>query len=228
LKKIVLLLLLFILPASAASAASADPGPAPAPLLEQPRWSFELKGGKFAPKLPNWAQFYGKRDMPEYGLSLAYKLIRQIEFGVEGEFARAKGQGIAQIHTSNAGGVPVYAGEVQYEIFPVNVFILFRGLVNENQWLVPYAGGGFTKIFYREAVEGQGTVKGSADGYHARGGLQFLLDGIDRSAANNMYIDYGVDHTYFFVEAEYTSAKVKSVSVDLGGTAFQAGLLFEF
>jgi hypothetical protein len=43
-----------------------------------------------------------------------------------------------------------------------------------------------------------------------------------------MYIDYGVDHTYFFVEAEYTSAKVKSVSVDLGGTAFQAGLLFEF
>jgi hypothetical protein len=43
-----------------------------------------------------------------------------------------------------------------------------------------------------------------------------------------MYLDYGVIHTYFFVETEYTAAKVKEVSTDLGGTAYLAGFLFEF
>jgi hypothetical protein len=224
LKKIILFTLLLILPTAAAFAGA---GHAVEPPLEGPRWSVELKGGKFAPDLPDWAQFYGKKDMPEYGLSVAYKLLRQIEFGVESSIARAKGKGIAQSHSVQAGQ-PVSAGEVQYEIVPVNVFVLFRGLVSEEQWVVPYVGGGFTRILYWKETQGQDTIRGSADGYHARGGLQFLLDGMDRSAANSMYLDYGVDHTYLFVEAEYTSAKVKPGSVELGGTAYRAGLLFEF
>ena len=58
--------------------------------------------------------------------------------------------------------------------------------------------------------------------------MQFALDRIDQGAANNMYMEYGVYHTYFFVEAEQTKAKVQSASVDLGGTAYLMGLLFEF
>jgi hypothetical protein len=41
-------------------------------------------------------------------------------------------------------------------------------------------------------------------------------------------MDFGVYHTYFFVEAERTKAKDKPSSVDLGGTAYLMGLLFEF
>jgi hypothetical protein len=197
------------------------------PLENEPHWSFEVKGGELAPSLANWSQFYGKRSMPEFGVSLAYKLRRQIELGVEGGFAEARGHAYAPIHSEQAGS-PVLAGRVTYDLYPVNVFVLVRGLLNENQWLVPYVGGGFTRMYYQEKVEGQGTTRGSADGYHYRAGLQLLLDGIDRDAANGLYMDYGVYHTYFFVEAEKTSAKVKSVSVDIGGTAYLMGLLFEF
>ncbi len=209
-KKTVLLFLLCLIPSLALAADPAE---------DRPHWSFEIKGGTFAPALANWARYYGRRDMPEYALSLAYKVTRQIEVGIEGSFLEAKGQAFAPLHQTAAG-------RVTYDLYPVNAFILLRGVFNESQWIVPYAGGGYTKVFYREKIEMQDTVSGSANGYHARGGLQFLLDGLDRSAANNMYIDYGVFHTYLFVEAKYTHAVVSGIN--LGGTSYLGGLLFEF
>lgn len=217
-KKILLFLMLVAVPAVAF---------AEEPLLDVPHWSFELKGGRFAPSLSDWAATYGRKDMPEYAISLAYKVRRMIEVGVEGGAATAKGRAVAKLHTEQ-GGQPVLAGTIRYEIYPLNAFVLFRGILSENQVVVPYLGGGFTHILYRQAVEGQSKVKGSADGYHVRGGLQFLLDGLDRDGANGMYLDYGVLHTYLFIEAEYTSAKVKEISTDLGGKAYLAGFLFEF
>ncbi len=209
-KKIILLLLLCLVPSIALGADQAE---------DRPHWSFELKGGLFTPALANWARYYGKRDIPEYALSLAYKVTRQVEVGIEGGMLEAKGQGFAPIHQ-------IATGNVTYDLYPVNAFVLLRGVFNEEQWIVPYAGGGYTKMFYREKVEMQNTVSGSANGYHARGGLQFLLDPLDRSAANNMYIDYGVFHTYLFVEAQYSHAVISGIN--LGGTSYLAGLLFEF
>ncbi len=191
------------------------------PLLEQPHWSLEVKGGSFTPVLENWSQFYGKRSMPEFAGTLAYKLLRQVEFGVGVGTMRAKGQAYAPIHKN-------YVGNATYELFPVNAFVLLRGILNEDQRLVPYAGGGFTRIYYREKASGEPTARGHADGYIVRGGLQLSLDFIDRNAQNRMYRDYGVYHTYLFVETEHNRAIVKSVSTDLGGTAYLVGLLFEF
>lgn len=211
-KKSIVLLILLLLP-SAAFAAE--------PLLDQPHWSLEVKGGTFAPALANWAQYYGKRSMTEYSASLAYKLLRQIEVGVGAGSTRAKGQAFAIQHNVSAGGVT-------YELFPVNAFVLARGVLVDDQVLVPYVGGGFTRIFYRERIQDQETDRGHADGYHVRGGLQLSLNIFDPNASNHMYRDYGVYHTYFFVEAERSRAIVRSVSVNLGGTAYRAGLLFEF
>jgi hypothetical protein len=191
------------------------------PLPSRPHWSLELKGGTFAPVLDNWKHYYGNRSMPEYEGTLAYKVMRQVEIGVSAGTARDKGQGYAPVHGT-------LSGEVTYELYPINVFVLVRGIISEKQWLVPYVGGGWTRMYFREKIQDQGTVHGSADGYHFRGGLQLLLDGIDRSAANSLYMDFGVYHTYFFAEAERTKAKDKAVSVDLGGTAYLMGLLFEF
>jgi hypothetical protein len=218
LKKILLSFMLIFLPVGVFAAE---------PLQEQPHWSFEAKGGNFAPSLANWKQVYGKRSIPEYGFALSYKLLRQVEVGVEGGFTEARGQGYAPLHSAQAG-TQVFGGRVTYDLFPVNAFVLLRGVVNENQWLVPYVGGGYTRIYYQDKVEGQGLSRGAANGYHYRGGLQLLLDGIDRDAANNMYLEYGVYHTYFFAEVEKTVAKVKSVSTDIGGEAYLFGLLFEF
>lgn len=223
-KKIILAIILVILPAVLFAAE---------PTAERPHWSLELKGGNFIPDIEDWSTYYGKRYMSQYGGSLAYKLIRQIEVGIEGMYSRDSGQGLAPLHTQAAGGIPVFAGRVTYEVAPLNVFVLVRGLFNEKQWIVPYAGGGWTRMFYREEVEHQGVVRGSVNGYHARGGIQFLLDALDPHAANNLYRDYGIYHTYLFLEGKHTRAMVDTVdtpsrSVNLGGTSWLGGLLFEF
>jgi len=207
LKKFIILLIVFFVPAIVHAAD---------PILEPPHWSLEVKGGTFAPALADWATYYGKRSMPELAGSLAYKLIRQVDIGISVGYAKDKGHAVAS------------AGNVTYEIVPVNLFILLRGVVSEDQWVVPYAGGGFTRLYYKEKIESQGTVNGSVDGYHVRGGLQFPLDSLDEKAANRMFQDYGIHHTYLIGEVEYTHAVVRSVSVNLGGTAYLFGFLFEF
>jgi hypothetical protein len=191
--------------------------------VEQPHWSLELKGGLFYPALSDWKQFYGSDKTDEYDLAFAYKFTRGLEAGIEGGYSRSGGQGFAPMHN-------VDAGHVVYNLYPVNVFILYRGILDEDQWLVPYIGGGFTRMYYQEKVDFQGSTKGHADGYHARAGLQFLLDGLDRDAANSFYLDDGVYHTYFFIEARYCRATIDTStgSLNLGGKSYLAGLLFEF
>ncbi len=213
-KKLILIAVLAIMPAIV-FAADAD--------TDRPHWSLEIKGGHFMPNIDNWSAFYGRRYTAEYGGSLAYKIARQLEFGIEGMFLRDTGQGFAPIHQ-------IAAGSVKYETAPLNVFVLARGVFSEKQWLVPYVGGGWTRIFYREEVQLQGVARGAVNGYHARAGVQLLLDGLDPSAANSFYLEYGVHHTYLFLEAERTKANVDAASgsVDIGGTSWLAGFLFEF
>ncbi len=192
---------------------------------ERPHWSVELKGGSFTPDLPDFQKFYGKKTMTEFGGSLAYKLIRQVEVGVSASYLQAHGAANAPLNGTTSGSVT-------YKLLPVSGFVLFRAAFSETQWLVPYAGGGFTRIYYQERIQQQSTVNGSADGYHARGGLQLVLDALDPKASASMYKDYGIYHTSLFFEAEYTHAIVKATSstpeYNLGGTAYLFGLLFEF
>jgi len=191
------------------------------PSLEHPHWSLEIKGGRHYPALDDWSTYYGKKYMNEYSGTIAYKLRRQLEVGIGAGSAKARGQAFAPLHN-------IASGDVTFELFPVHLFVLARGVLDETQWLAPYAGGGLTRMYYREKTEGQDMVRGSADGYHARAGVQLCLDGVDPGGANSMYLDYGVYHTYLFIEAEYTKARVKSTSVDLGGIAYLTGFLFEF
>ncbi len=214
-KNFILLLALILIPAAAFAADES--------LLGEPKWSLELKGGQFTPSLDNWDKYYGKKEMPVYGLSLAYKLHRMVDAGVSGGMMEASGQATAPIHGT-------LSGNVKYTAYPLDLFVLLRGVFDESQFLVPYIGGGLTRVYYTQKVEAQGTVNGKADGYNLRGGVQLLLDDLDIDAANNLYRDYGVYHTYLFIESEYIKATVKTDAgkVDLGGTTIVGGLLFEF
>ncbi len=200
------------------------------PIIDRPHWSLDLKGGSYIPEFGDWSTYFKGGDAGTYGGSFSYKLLRQLELGVEGRYVRASGQGNAPLHAAAAGATTFLAGDVTYELAPLNVFVLARGVFNENQWLIPYAGGGWTRMFYREEVKDQGVARGRTDGYHARAGIQFVLDGLDAHAAHNIRADYGIDHTSLFIEMEYIRAIVDTAggSVDLGGKSWVAGLLFEF
>ncbi len=214
-KTLLLAVLILTLPAGAFAAA---------PPVDQPHWSLEFKGGWFYPDIDTWEANYGRDRTWHYAGTLAYNPIRQVEVGVEGGFSKDRGHGTGAISG-------LAAGRVNYEVFPLQAFVLFRGVFSEKQWLVPYAGGGWTRMYYREQTEAQGTARGFADGYHGRAGLQFLLDDTDPTASRNLYTDYGIYHTYFFLETQYSRAMINDAagkSVNLGGTSYLMGIRFEF
>lgn len=210
--KIVLSFILLIIPTTAL---------AEEPLLDQPRWSLELKGGIFEPSIKDWSSYYGKKDMPQYAVALAYRLLPQIEIGAGAGLMMTKGSGREVFH-----GDP--SGSVNYDLFPLEVFGTLRGVVADDQWLVPYVGIGWTRMYYYEKVKGGQAIHGFGDGYLARVGLEISLNRLDPSAANGMYEDYGVYRTALFLETEYTHAVVSSGSINIGGTAYMVGLRFEF
>jgi hypothetical protein len=212
LKKTIALLVLLVLPSMAMAA---DSG------MGRSNWSLEVKGGFFTPALDDWSHYYDRKSMPQLEASLAYLFAPQLEAGVGSGWMRGKGHLYAPQHAS-------FAGNVIYDLYPVNVFVLVRGVMSDEQWLIPYIGGGWTRMYYQEKVEGENAISGHADGYHIRGGLQLSLDVFDPKAANTMLLDYGIEHTFIFIEAEYTRAVVNSVSIDLGGTSYLGGLRIEF
>lgn len=219
LSKFVLTLLLIIVPSLALGAETRT---------DRPHWSLELKGGAFFPGTANWSKFYDGSYVGEYGGALSYKVFRQVELGLEGSYLSATGKGQQPIH---GGDRPVQDSEVTYQLFPLNVFVLARGVFREDQWLVPYAAAGWTRMFYRQEVKGGETTRGSVNGYHARAGVQLLLDGLEPESSRNLYLDYGMHHTYLFLEAKYLRARVDTVttgSVNIGGTSCLGGFLLEF
>ena len=223
-KNIILILLFIFLPAAAFAEALAE---------DRPHWSAEVKGGTFTPEIDGWAAYYGDSSTGQFEATLAYKILRQVEAGVAIGRIRDAGKGTALIHSQLTGtaGTTIYGGHVDYRLYPVNVFVVLRGVFSENQWVVPYVGGGWTRMYYKIGQNLQPTVKGYTDGSHVRAGLQLLLDVFDERAATNMFRDYGVFHTYLFVEGQRTRAMINDLtgkSIDLGGTSVLGGLLFEF
>lgn len=205
----------FLLPIAAYGEDSGD---------ESPHWSLEVKTGLFYPAIEHWEEYYGDNSTGQYTVGISYKIVRRIEAGIDGGFVRDAGKGYAPGHG-------MLTGRVIYELFPLSAHILLRGEFTKDQWIVPYVGGGWTRIYYREEIEFQETQRGRADGMHTRAGLQFLLDGLDQSAANSLYLDYGVHHTYLIVEVQKLRALINTTGgggLNIGGTSFFAGFLFEY
>ncbi|MEW5755562.1 MAG: MXAN_2562 family outer membrane beta-barrel protein [Pseudomonadota bacterium] len=189
----------------------------------RPHWSFEFKGGRFSPAIDDWSTYYGKDSMQHFSASLGYKVLRQLEVGVEAGTMHDRGQGYLPLNDT-------IGGRVYYELYPLHVFVLLRGVFAEGQWLVPYIGGGWTRMYYKQDVANQERVKGSVDGSHTRAGVQLLLDVFARNSARQLFAQYGIDNTYLFVEQQTIEAEVDAggATVDIGGDSVLLGVLFEF
>lgn len=212
LQRAVLLLLLVSLPTLAQAA---EPRP------DRPHWSLELKGGA---SFPSQSGFFGGAN-GEYGAALGYKVHRMVEVGVAASYLRGSGKGRQVAHNTES------LDEVSYERVPVDAFVLGRLLFSEDQLLVPYLGAGYTRLFYRDKVSGGETTKVSVNGFHARAGMQVLLDRLEEDASRSLYHDFGIHHTYLFAEGKYLDARADRASggsVNLGGTSVLGGFLFEF
>lgn len=186
---------------------------------EEPKWSFEFKGGRFESAETQWSDYYGNDHFPEYALALGYKLNRQIEVGIEAGYLADEGHGLAPAH-----GIP--AGDLKYRLYPAHLHLTARGIFRPDQWLVPYLGAAWSRYSYRVETERQPDITGATDGYQYRAGVQLLLDNLDKSAASDIESNFGIVNTYLVLEAQRTEVSIDGT--DLGGTAYLGGLLFEF
>lgn len=186
---------------------------------EAPNWAFELKGGQFESDEKQWADFYGNNRFPAYALGLGYQLNRQFEVGLEVGYLADAGRGFAPLHG-------IATGDVKYRLYPVHLQLTVRGAFTPEQWLVPYLGLGISRYSYRIETEQQSNITGALNGYQYRGGVQLLLDNLDKPAAYRLNRSVGIVSTYFFLEAQ--RLEVDTDDADLNGTAYLGGLRFEY
>ena len=182
-------------------------------------WAFEIKGGKFKPDLELYKEFYGSDTVNYFAGTVAYRPSDWYEVGGELGYMHDSGVGIlAQNQT--------LGGSVKYKLAPAHLYISGFGRFVPEQWVVPYVGVGMTMAWYQQDIDSQPSRSGRTDlGYNVKGGLQLLLNRIDRHTANRA-VQGGLINTYLFIEGQYFSTKVDGI--DLGGVTYLLGLRLEF
>jgi hypothetical protein len=212
--------------ASLACSLSAAAQRSDAPERASPRWTYEIRIGRFEPDLDGFETFYGNDNENIYALAGTYRLKDWLEIG--GEYAHMRAGGAGILTSSQALG-----GSVRYQLNPVHVFSNFIFQREPDQLIVPYAGVGLAVAEYEQEVAQQGTSKGRTDtGYSARLGVRFMIAATRRplGMAGSPY-----QRSFVFLEAQETSFDAdtieiagQSASVDLGGRSYSLGFRMEF
>jgi len=186
-----------------------------------PRYTLELQGGLYQPKDDDWEHHYGSKRMMEMSVSLAYRFFSVLDLGTSASYGRDHGIGVLPLSQLDSGSVI-------YEILPIDFYAVLRARFSHNQWIVPYAGGGYTRFFYRQSIDGEGYSRGSVNALHARAGLQFLLDPLEPLSARTIYANYGVVNSYLILEGKMTRAFAGQPQIDIGGYSYRAGIMVEY
>lgn len=180
--------------------------------------SFEFKLSHFKPELSEWDTYYEK-EPNAITLGWSYKILRPLEVGASIGYMTVDGKG--QLVTQNALG-----GKVDMTLVPVDISLVYRFVFSEEQLLVPYVGGGLTRIYYRQRTSDGKKAEGSHNGNHIKAGLQLLLDRLDKNGALKLQERFGIENSYLYLEGQKT--KADESQIDLGGEFVSLGVLFEY
>ena len=187
--------------------------------LDNPRWTYELRGIYFRPDLPQFSTFYGNDHSTYFGVAGTYRLLDRLELG--GEYGLMKEHGVGV--QTNSG---VLGGSVEYRLDSFHVFANWIFQSEPTQRVVPYVGAGLLVMRYKQAVDLQPTIEGRTDpGWSARAGVRFQVASVGpvprSSSSESSYW-----RAYMFLEAQHMSAKVDGQN--LGGDAAVLGFRMEF
>lgn len=106
---------------------------------------------------------------------------------------------------------------------------LYLDNLTYEPYVVPYASIGAYMMQYEEALAATtfGGTTGAAMYYTV--GLQFQLDWIDKEAGRIAYIDYGIENTFFYIEARQHFTSSEAIDPDFStGMDIGAGARLEF
>lgn len=205
------LMILFVLAFPAISYAGERSGP-----------SFAISYGQLEPASDDWKEIYGEELVSNYRASIGYRF--HPTFGVEigGGYLAKDGEG----KTLTGGDTGV---KTTFQSAPIDLTLMYRLNYFQEQFIIPYIGGGVSYNLYWETIKDGRKLKGGMWGQHVTGGIQLLLDRLDKKSARDFEEDYGIDNTYLTAGATHSVINdFGKEGVDLGGWNYSAGLLFEF
>ncbi|MCC6622740.1 MAG: hypothetical protein IT385_15875 [Deltaproteobacteria bacterium] len=208
----------------------------------------ELHGGSYAPSVDDgvsggtpWKDIFGSSELTLLGMHLDYQVWQDFgSIGIGGGIGYGWVDGTA---LDDAGeGTD---DEVGFNYVPLTFSVTYRwdwAAVHHSVPFVPYVKVGLTAAMWwstdakdsisntRDASGTERTGMGATFGWHAGGGLQFLLDVLAPGMAQGFDNESGVNNSYLFVELVHSQVDDfgSSTSLDLSDDALSFGLAFEF
>ena len=112
-------------------------------------------------------------------------------------------------------------------MFPNQLTAQYRFQYNDTQLFVPYVEGGAGYFTFMEFRNDNASPRiGGALTTVAAGGLNILLDSLDRDAIRDLDIEYGINHVFLSLEARAIVGLNKNY--DFSSTIFNAGFMMQF
>ncbi|MGM0574488.1 MAG: MXAN_2562 family outer membrane beta-barrel protein [Myxococcota bacterium] len=240
-------LLLASLLASAATPALA--AEIPREFAESPRhMMLELHVGPYQPQVDDqfdsaspYQDTFGDDQMILFGMHLDYQIWQEVGSVAVGGGIR---YGWVDGQALDANGEPT-DDDTSLNLMPLEASAVYRFDYAAIRWgvpLVPYAKAGLTYAIWwvkdgRDEVanardpDGGGRVgRGGTFGFHAKAGLQILLDWASPDMATEFDQEVGVNNSYLFAEYSWNSINNfgSDTSIDLSDATASFGLMFEF
>ena len=175
----------------------------------------------------NFKDIYGGAEIPALLFEYEYPLTQAIgRIGIKGE--------TGFIATSAKGRFknPARAGEVPEERFtfvmvPLQATVIYRFQFADNQWVVPFVEGGGGYYGIVELRDDSKAPKfGGSPVAVAAGGVNILLDWLDRQAVRQLDADYGINHVW--LSLQYRQIVGLKEDLKVSSNLITAGFTFDF
>lgn len=175
----------------------------------------------------SFKDIYGGAEIPALLFEYEYPLTQAIgRIGIKGE--------TGFIATSAKGRFknPARAGEVPEERFtflmvPLQATVIYRFQFADNQWVVPFVEGGGGYYGIVELRDDSKAPKfGGSPVAVAAGGVNILLDWLDRQAVRQLDADYGINHVW--LSLQYRQIVGLKEDLKVSSSLITAGFTFDF
>lgn len=173
-------------------------------------------------------QLYGDSNIPsvlgDYEWRLTSKVGRLgIKFGSGVFFSTGHGR----FKEPRPNGITEAREKYTFLMFPNQLTASYRFQYAENQVLVPYVEGGAGYFTFAEIRDdGQKPKFGGAATTVVAGGLNLLLDWMDRKSIRQLDNDYGINHVWLTLE--YKQIVGLNKDIDFSSRLLNAGFMMEF
>jgi hypothetical protein len=215
----------------------------------EPHFQIQIRFGPYYPAVDSekglsghpFRDIFGSRNRWLFEIDGDYEIWRgfgAITIGGSFGFIQYVGRGLT------TAGVPSSDTAI-LNLFPLRLTAGYHFDMLARWWnvpLVPYVGAGISYYFWW-STNGVGHVSSWSDttgnsfkasggifGYHVLGGIKFLLDWLDPSAAMSLENEIGIKNTYLFVEyqASFIDNFGNGSSMNLSGNNIMFGMMMEF